>query len=91
METDNTMSDDDAKSAARARSEAYRDRRRHNRALVSVEVTVDQARALERLGLFDVEGGKPALAWAVARFLATAPHVSAIGDAMFPEAENWKA
>ena len=77
--------------AARERAEAYRDRRRHNRALVSVEVSVAQARALERLGLFDADGGKPALAWAVARFLATAPHVAGMGDAMYPEAEGWQA
>ena len=70
------MTEDDRLVRARERSEAYRDRRRHNRALVSVEVSVPQARALERLGLFDGDGGKAALARAVTRFLDTARHVA---------------
>ena len=82
------MTDDESHARARARSESYRDRRRHNRALVSVEVSVAQARALERLGLFDVDGGKASLASAVGRYLDTAQHLAAVGDALYPESEE---
>src|SRR6266700_552412 len=40
-----------AREAARARSERFRERRRHTRLLVPVEVSCDTRRALERMGL----------------------------------------
>ena len=82
---------DHARARHRERMAAFRDRNRTGKTLVSVEVSVTHARALQRLGLFDEDGGKDALAWAVVRFLDTAPHVVAIGDALYPESEGWEA
>ena len=75
----------------RDRMAAHRQRSRTSNVLIAVEVSRANAAALERLGLFDVDGGKPSLAWAVARFLDTAPHIVAVGDALYPEAEGWQA
>jgi hypothetical protein len=47
--------------------------------------------ALERLGLLDVDADKPALAWAVSRYLDTARHVAELGDALYPVSEGWEA
>ena len=69
----------------RERSEAYRNRRRHGRVLVQVEVGPRQMAALERLALLDTgERDKVCIASAVSRFLDAAPHVSALGDALWP-------
>jgi hypothetical protein len=74
---------------ARERTEAYRERRRHGRVLVPVEVSPQHLGALERLALLDVgERDKACIAWAVERFLDAAPHVSALGDALWPESEK---
>jgi hypothetical protein len=71
---------------ARERSEAYRERRRHGRVLVPIEVAPHQLSALERLALLDTGNrDKRAIAWAVTRFLEAAPHLAAAGDAMWPE------
>ena len=79
----------EARELARSRSEAYRDRRRHGRILVSVEVGPYQAAALERLALLDVgDREKTSIATAVTRFLEAAPHLSAMGDALWPEGEE---
>jgi hypothetical protein len=81
--------DDRRREMARQRSEAYRERRFRGRVLVSVEVGVQQLAALERLALLDVgERDRGCIAWAVARFLDAAPHVSALGDALWPESEE---
>jgi hypothetical protein len=57
--------------------------------LVSVEVGPQQLAALERLALLDAgERDKVCIAWAVARFLDAAPHVSALGDALWPADEE---
>jgi hypothetical protein len=74
---------------ARERTEAYRERRRHGRVLVQVEVSLHHLAALERLALLDAgEREKACIAWAVERFLDAAPHVSALGDALWPESEK---
>ena len=79
----------EARERARCRSEAYRDRRRHARILVSVEVGPYLVAALERLALLDVgDRDKGSIATAVNRFLRAAPHLSAIGDALWPESEE---
>lgn len=73
----------------RKRSEALRDRRRHGRVLVQVEIGPRHFAALERLALLDVgERDKTCLARAVCRFLDAAPHISALGDALWPAAEE---
>jgi hypothetical protein len=75
--------------SGRERSEAYRERRRHGRVLVSVEVGTLQLDALERLALLEPgERGKSAIAWAVMRFLDGARHLSALGDALWPADED---
>ena len=77
---------------ARERTEAYRDRRRHGRVLVPVEVSPRHLAALERLALLDVgDRDKAEIGWAVARFLDAAPHVAAIGDALWPKDEEAEA
>ncbi len=74
---------------ARDRTEAYRDRRRHGRVLVPVEVSPWHLAALERLALLDVgERDKACISWAVVRFLDAAPHVAAMGDALWPADEE---
>jgi hypothetical protein len=91
-ETSNTVSvamDDQRQQLGRQRSEAYRDRRRHGRMLVNVEIGPHQLAALERLALLDAgERDKDCIAWAVSRFLEAAPHVSALGDALWAEDET---
>ena len=83
------MTNPDARGLARERTEAYRDRRRHGRVLVPVEVSPRHIAALERLALLDVgERDKGCIGWAVARFLDAAPHVSALGDALWPADEE---
>jgi hypothetical protein len=73
----------------RQRSEAYRDRRRHGRILITVEVGPRQCAALERLALLGVgERDKARLARAVSRFLDAAPYVLALGDALWPDGEE---
>jgi hypothetical protein len=91
-ETSDGMSaatDEQRRELGRHRSEAYRDRRRHGRMLVNVEIGPGQIAALERLALLDVgERDKDCIAWAVSRFLDAAPQVSALGDALWPEDEE---
>lgn len=79
----------EARERGGSRSEAYRDRRRHGRVLVTVEVGPYQAAALERLALLDIgDRDKGSIAAAVSRFLRAAPHLSAMGDALWPEGEE---
>jgi hypothetical protein len=78
-----------AREQARERSEAYRERRRHGRVSVSIEIGQRQLAALERLALLDVgDRDKASIAGAVSRFLETAPHLSAMGDALWPQNEE---
>ncbi len=87
--TRNTLEDERRLELGRERSEAYRERRRHGRVLVSVEVEPRQLAALERLGLLDSgERDRGCIGWAVARLLDAAPHVAAIGDALWPAEED---
>ena len=73
----------------RERSEAFRERRRHGRLLVQIEVGPRHLAALERLALLDAgERDKACIAWAVSRFLDAAPHVSALGDTLWPAEEE---
>ncbi len=77
---------------ARARTEAYRDRRRHGRILIAMEVSPSQIAALERLALLQVGcRDKARIAWAVQRFLDGAAQVAALGDALWPKAETLDA
>jgi hypothetical protein len=78
-----------ARERGRERSGAYRERRRYGLVLVSIEVGPRQIAALERLALLDVDNrDKASIAWAVSRFLDAAPHLAAIGDALWPESEE---
>jgi hypothetical protein len=84
-----TTADDQRREQGRERSEAFRERRRHGRVLVQVEVGPHHFAALERLALLDAgERDKACIAWAVSRFLDAAPHVSALGDALWPADEE---
>jgi hypothetical protein len=72
---------------ARRRSEAYRDRRHRGAALVTIELEPRNLAALERLALLAPGDRDPRrMASAAAQFLAAAPHVAAIGDALWPRA-----
>lgn len=79
------MNNEERRRQGRQRSEAYRDRRRHGRVLVSVEVSTSQLAALERLALLEVgERDRTSVGWAISRFLDAAAHVSSLGDALWP-------
>lgn len=83
------MTEDHRRELARDRSAAYRERRFRGLVIVPVEVGRQQLAALERLALLDVgERDKDCIAWAIARFLDAAPHLSAVGDALWPEGEE---
>ena len=57
--------------------------------MVTVEVGPYQVAALERLALLEVgDRDKGSIATAVNRFLQAAPHLSAMGDALWPESEK---
>ena len=67
-----------------ARSRAYRARRRAGMVVLTVEADARVVAALRRLGL--VKGDdRAALADAAARFLAGAPGLATMGEAMFPK------
>jgi hypothetical protein len=84
-----TTADELRREQGRDRSEAFRERRRHGRVLVQVEVGPRHLAALERLALLDKsELDKADIAWAVSRFLDAAPHLSALGDALWPADEE---
>ena len=73
----------------RQRSEAYRERRRYARVLVSVEVGPRHLAAMERLNLLEIgQRDKACIAWAVSRFLDAALHIAAMGDALWPVEED---
>jgi hypothetical protein len=80
---------DEQREQGRQRTQAHRERRRHGRVLVSVEIGPSQLTALERLALLDIGGrDKACIAWAVSRFLDTAPHVAALEDALWSVGEE---
>jgi hypothetical protein len=74
---------------ARRRSDAYRSRRRRGVVLVAIELEPRDLAALERLALL-APGDRDAhrMAAAAAQFLAAAPHVAAMADALYAEREN---
>jgi len=56
---------------------------------VPIEIGPHQLAALERLALLGVgDRDKVAIAGAVTRFLDAASHLSAMGDALWPESEE---
>jgi hypothetical protein len=57
----NASTDEERRRQQRARSDAFRDRRRHGRMLVSVEVSPSQLAALERLALLDARRARQGL------------------------------
>jgi hypothetical protein len=65
-EIDASEQSDDPRTRAREAQAAFRERRRHGMVLVQIAVTRAQAAALERLGLYDPDGGGESLAWAAA-------------------------
>jgi hypothetical protein len=84
-----TTADEQRREQGRDRSEAFRERRRHGRVLVQVEVGPPHLAALERLALLGTnERDKACIALAVTRFLDAAPHISGLGDALWPAAEE---
>jgi hypothetical protein len=73
----------------RQRAEAARDRRRRGVTPVTVELGLHAIAALERLSLVEPGDRDPRhMAVACSRFLAAAPHVAAIGDAIWPAEEE---
>ncbi|UFN49389.1 hypothetical protein LPC08_01715 [Roseomonas sp. OT10] len=78
-------SDEESRISAADRAAAYRNRRRRGVVLAPVEVDRSALHALERLGLLRAgERDGRDVAEAVARFLAAAPGVALMGEAMFP-------
>jgi hypothetical protein len=72
--------------AARDRSAAWRDRRRRGALVVGIEVEPPDLAGLERLALLPVGKRDPqAVGAAVARFLAAARPLAAVGDALWPQ------
>jgi hypothetical protein len=81
--------DEQRRQLGRERVDAYRNRRRQGLLLVPVEVGPLQLAALEKLALLERgERDKSAIAWAVTRYLDSASHVSALGDALWPANEE---
>ncbi|MGI4943363.1 MAG: hypothetical protein ACRYHQ_22830 [Janthinobacterium lividum] len=76
---------DAAKSTGGARSSRWRERRRNGLMPLTVNVSLEHRRALERMGLIPPghDRDREAITWAVERFLDTAPAVQAIGDALY--------
>jgi hypothetical protein len=72
---------------AKERSARWRERRRRGIIPVTVDVVSMHRRALESIGLIRAgyDRDPEAVAWAVARFLNTAPAVQAIGEALYPD------
>src|SRR5437763_16932044 len=77
--------------SGKARSERWRERRRKGLMSLTIDVSPAQRCAFERMGLISTGRGrdKEAVAWAVKRFLDTAPAVQGIGDALYPDAEDF--
>jgi hypothetical protein len=83
------LADQQQREQGRERSEAYRERRRHGRVLVSVEMGPRHFAAMERLALLETgQRDKGCIACAESRFLDAAPHAAAIGDALWPAGED---
>ncbi len=69
----------------KVRSERWRERRRGGLIPLTVNVSPEHRRALERMGLIPAghDLDRAAITWAVERFLDTAPAVQAVGDALY--------
>ncbi len=69
----------------KVRSERWRERRRGGLISVTVNVSPEHRRALERMGLISAgfDQDRAAITWAVERFMDTAPAVQAVGDALY--------
>jgi hypothetical protein len=68
---------------------AYQARQRYGQVLVSVTIGPQQLAALEKLALLERgERDKEAIGWAIERFLDAAPHLSAMGDSLWPADED---
>jgi hypothetical protein len=84
-----TVGESQRRELARQRSEACRDRRRRGAVLVTIELEPRDLAALERLALLGPGDRDPRrMACAATRFLAAAPHVAAMGDALWPKREE---
>ncbi len=72
---------------ARERSARWRDRRRVDAIAINLDVLPKHRRALEAIGLIAPGNGRnaEAVAWAVARYLDTAPAIRAVGEALYPD------
>lgn len=68
------------------RCQTYRARRSMGVRIATVEIRPEVCRALVRLGLLPEGPGRAELAYAVGRFLETAPAVASMGEALYPEA-----
>ena len=89
MSLSQIRTDEQRRQLARERVEACRQRRRSGSLLVSVAVRPRQMAGLEKLGLLGVgERGKAAIARAVTRYLDSAAPIAAVGDAIWPRAED---
>jgi hypothetical protein len=69
----------------KARSSRWRERRRSGLVPLTINVSPEHRRALERMGLIPAghDRDRAAITWAVERFLDTAPAVQAVGDALY--------
>jgi hypothetical protein len=74
---------------ARRRSETYRRRRRRGAVVVTLELGPHNLAALEWLALLEPSDRDPRrMASAAMQLLAAAPHVAAMGDALWPQRED---
>lgn len=76
---------DATKSTGGERSSRWRERRRSGLIPLTVNVSLEHRRALERMGLIPagLDRDREAITRAVERFLDTAPAVQAVGDALY--------
>ncbi len=75
----------------KVRSERWRERRRKGLIAIMVDVSPAHRRVFERMGLVPPghDQDRAALAWAVERYLDTAPAVQGIGEALYPDADEF--
>jgi hypothetical protein len=74
-------------STARQRSAQWRARRRLGAVSIKLDVLPKHRRALEAIGLITpgYRDNMEAVAWAVERYLDTAPAMQAMGEALYPD------
>ena len=75
----------------KVRSERWRERRRKGLIVITVDVSPAHRRVFERMGLVQPgdDQDRAALAWAVERYLDTAPAVQSIGEALYPDTNEF--